>query len=100
MNKEDVFKLIQELNEKKTETICIEAKTANHGKPEKYYDTVSSFANTMGGTILFGVEEKKTKSKTIFIPVGVYDVNDLQKNITNLCSTDFEPIIRHILCNR
>ncbi len=94
MNKEDVFKLIQELNEKKTETICIEAKTANHGKPEKYYDTVSSFANTMGGTILFGVEEKKTKSKTIFIPVGVYDVNDLQKNITNLCSTDFEPIIR------
>lgn len=94
MNKEDVLKLIQELNEKQTETICIEAKTANQGKPEKYYDTVSSFSNTLGGTILFGVEEKKTKSKTIFVPVGVYDVNDLQKNITNLCSTDFEPIVR------
>jgi len=94
MNKEDVLKLIQELNEKQTETICIEAKTANQGKPEKYYDTISSFANTMGGVILFGVEEIKRKNKTIFEAVGVYDANNLQKNITNLCSTEFDPIIR------
>ena len=94
MNKEDVLKLIQELNKKQTETICIEAKTANRGKPERYYDTVSSFANTMGGVILFGVEEIKHKNKTTFEVVGVYDANDLQKNITNLCSTEFEPIIR------
>lgn len=94
MNKEDVLGMIQELNEKESETISIEAKTANAGKPEKYYDTVSSFANTIGGTILFGVEEKKIKNKSIFTPVGVYDVNALQKNITNLCSTEFEPIIR------
>ena len=59
MNKDEVLKLIQELNEKQTETICIEAKTANKGKPEKYYDTVSSFSNTIGGVILLGVEEKK-----------------------------------------
>lgn len=61
MNKEDVLGMIQELNEKESETIIIEAKTANAGKPEKYYDTVSSFANIIGGTILFGVEEKKDK---------------------------------------
>ena len=48
VSKDDVLKLIQELNEKQTETICIEAKTARQGKPEKYYDTVSSFSNTMG----------------------------------------------------
>ena len=94
MDKERVLELIQELNEKQTETICIEAKTANKGKPEKYYDTVSSFSNTMGGTILFGVEETKIKNKTVFIPVGVYDVSDLQRHITNLCSTEFEPIVR------
>lgn len=94
MNKEEVFKLIQELNEKQTETICIEAKTANKGKPEKYYDTISSFANTMGWVILFGIEETKNKNKAIFEVVGVYDANDLQKNITNLCSAEFEPIIR------
>lgn len=47
-----------------------------------------------GGVILFGVEEIKIKNKTIFKPVGVYNANDLQKNITNLCSTEFEPVIR------
>ena len=47
-----------------------------------------------GGVILFGVEEIKIKNKTIFKPVGVYDANGLQKNITNLCSTEFEPVIR------
>ena len=46
LNKEDVLKLIQELNDKQTETICIETKTANQGKPEKYYDTISSFVKT------------------------------------------------------
>jgi ATP-dependent DNA helicase RecG len=94
MNKENVLEMIQELNEKQTETICIETKTANAGKPEKYYDTISSFSNTIGGVILFGVEEKKHKNKTTFEVVGVYDANDLQKNITNLCSTEFEPVIR------
>ena len=84
MNKDEVLKLIQELNEKQTETICIEAKTSNKGKPEKYYDTVSSFSNTIGGVIIFGVEEKKIKNRSIFTPTGVYDVNDLQKNISNL----------------
>lgn len=94
MNKEEILDLIRELNEKQNETICIETKTANAGKPEKYYDTISSFSNTMGGVILFGVEEKKHKNKTTFEVVGVYDANDLQKNITNLCSTEFEPVVR------
>ena len=48
----------------------------------------------MGGVILFGVEEKRIKNKTIFGIAGVYNANDLQKHITNLCSTEFEPIIR------
>ena len=94
MDKKDILKMLQELNEKQSESVCIETKKASQGKPEKYYDTISSFANTMGGVILFGVEEKKRKNKTTFIPVGVYDANNLQKNITNLCSTEFEPTIR------
>ena len=83
MNKEEILELIQELNEKQNETICIETKTASTGKPEKYYDTISSFSNTMGGVILFGVEEKKHKNNTTFEVVGVYDANDLQKKISH-----------------
>jgi ATP-dependent DNA helicase RecG len=79
MDKEKILDIIKELNEKQNESICIETKTANAGKPEKYYDTISSFSNTIGGIILFGVEEKKHKNKTIFEIVGVYDANDLQK---------------------
>lgn len=94
MNKQDILDMIQELNEKQTETLTIESKTARNGKPEKFYDTISSFSNAIGGTILFGIEEKKVKNKTSFIPVGVYDVNELQKNITNICSTEFEPVVR------
>lgn len=65
MDKEEILKLLQELNEKQNETICIETKTANAGKPEKYYDTISSFSNTMGGIILFGVEEKNIKIRLL-----------------------------------
>ena len=94
MNEKDILAMLCELNERQTETISLETKSANKGKPEKYYDTISSFANTYGGVILFGVEEIKYKNKTRFEIVGVYDVNDLQKNITNLCSNEFEPVIR------
>ena len=76
MTREEVFKLIQELNDKQSETISIEAKTAYQGKPEKYYDTISSFANTIGGVILFGVKEIKRKNKNkgvkSYIESGLY----------------------------
>lgn len=94
MNKNDVLKLLTELNNKQTETLSIECKSASKGKPEKFYDTISSFSNTIGGVILFGVEEMKEKNITHFEPVGVYDVNDLQKYITNLCAESFEPVVR------
>lgn len=94
MVKEDILELIEELNKKQSETISIEAKSAKSGVPERYYDTISSFSNTLGGVILFGVEEIKKKGKTVFEVVGVDDVNELQKNITNLCSKEFEPVIR------
>lgn len=35
MDKKDVLKMLQELNEKQAETICIETKKASQGKPEK-----------------------------------------------------------------
>ncbi len=89
MFKDEVITAIEDLRKYNAETDRIEAKTAALGFPKKCYDTISSFSNKYGGIIIFGLDEKN-KFKT----EGVYDVNDLQKQITNLCSDSMEPIVR------
>ncbi len=89
MDKDEVLKAIDILRRYNTETDMIEAKTALLGFPKKCYDTFSSFSNRYGGIIIFGLNESEN-----FKTEGVYDVNDLQKQITNLCSDVMEPVIR------
>ena len=78
--KEEAIKAIEFLQKYKTETDQIEAKTALIDCPSKLYDTISAFSNKNGGIILFGINEKEGFSVN-----GVYDANDLQTKITNLC---------------
>ena len=89
MNKEDVIKAIKEIRSFNSETSQIEVKSALKGFPKKCYDTFSSFANTDGGTIIFGLDEKN-KFKT----EGVYDINDLQKKVSSLCSDALDPSLK------
>ena len=89
MEKSQVIEAINYLRKYKTETDRIEAKTANGGFPKKCYDTISSFSNKYGGMIIFGINEEKG-----FTTEGVYDVKDLQKQISNLCTDSMEPAIR------
>lgn len=44
------------------ERITLECKKAENSLPKSVWETYSSFANTVGGTILFGIEEN-TKAK-------------------------------------
>lgn len=89
MNYNDVIKQIEYVLKFKTETSRIETKSAKDGFPKKCYDTISAFANKNGGIIIFGIDEENDFSLN-----DVYDINDLQKQITSLCSDAFEPIIR------
>ena len=89
MNKKEIIEAIKYMQEYQTETDRIEAKTAEKGCPQKCYDTISAFANKRGGIIIFGLNDHN-----IFIEQDVYDVNDLQKQITALCTTSLEPKIR------
>ena len=89
MEKIEVIKAIEYLRKYKTETDRIEAKSANGGFPKKCYDTFSSFSNKYGGMIIFGINEENN-----FSTEGVYDVKDLQKQISNLCTDSMEPSIR------
>ena len=89
MLKEDIENAIRYLRKYKTETDKIEVKSARNGFPKTCYDTLSSFSNKDGGLIIFGIDEEAG-----FEICGVYDVNDLQKQIFNLCATCMEPSLR------
>ncbi len=89
MKKEEVISAILYLQKYKTETDKVEAKSAVSGCPSKLYDTISAFSNKDGGLIIFGINEEND-----FSVDGVYDANDLQNKITNLCSQSMEPVVR------
>ena len=89
MVEKEVINAIKYMQKYQTETDKIEAKTAEKGCPQKCYDTISAFANKYGGIIIFGINEHNN-----FKEQDVYDVNDLQKQITALCTTSLEPKIR------
>ena len=89
MTETEVIDAIKYMQEYQTETDKLEAKTAEKGCPQKCYDTISAFANKYGGIIIFGINEHNN-----FVEQDVYDVNDLQKQITALCTTSLEPKIR------
>lgn len=89
MTEQEVIDAIKYMQKYQTETDKIEAKTAEKDFPKKCYDTISAFANKSGGIIIFGINENNN-----FIEQDVYDVNDLQKQITALCTNSLEPKIR------
>ena len=94
MEKNEVINAIEYLKKYKTETNKLEVKSAKLGFPKKCYDTFSSFSNKHGGIIIFGISEEND-----FNIEGVYDLNDLQKQIVSICSDSMEPKIRpDIIC--
>lgn len=88
MLREELVELANEIIKSKAETQNIEVKAAQGGCPKRLYDTLSSFSNQDGGGILlFGIDEKQG-----FIPVGVYDLQDLQKKVTEQCNQMVPPV--------
>lgn len=88
---QELIQLVERIMRLKAEGQTIEVKAANKGCPQRLYDTLSSFSNQdAGGTIVFGIDEKQD-----FAPVGVYDLQDLQKNVTEQCN-QMEPPVRAV----
>ena len=88
MLSKELIELIQQIQIKGSEDNQIEIKKALGGCP-KIYDTLSSFSNQSGGgIIIFGVDQDND-----FDLCGVYDADDLQKNIVSMCK-QMTPIVR------
>ena len=89
MQEQEIIDAIKYMQKYQTETDKLEAKRAEVDFPKRCYDTISAFANKYGGIIIFGINEDNK-----FIEQDVYDVNDLQKQITALCTNSMDPKLR------
>ncbi|WP_288945085.1 ATP-binding protein [uncultured Megasphaera sp.] len=88
---ENLKELVNEIINQKTEKQDIELKAAEKGCPSRLYDTLSSFSNQdAGGILIFGIDETQN-----FKIVGVYDLQDLQKKVTEQC-LQMEPPVRAV----
>lgn len=88
---EELIDLANATMKQKAEGQMLEVKAAHVDCPKRLYDTLSSFSNQdTGGVILFGLNEQ-----TGFDPVGVYDLQDLQKKVTEQCN-QMEPPVRAV----
>ncbi len=68
------------------ERITLECKKAEGGLPKSIWETYSSFANTLGGTILLGIEEdpKAKDPSARFYAGGVPDVQRTLRDFWNI----------------
>ena len=88
---EDLLELVNATVHQKTEGQTLEVKAAHEGCPKGLYDTLSSFSNQdSGGVLLFGLDEEQG-----FQVVDVYDLQDLQKTVTEKCN-QMEPPVRAV----
>ena len=86
MLQSELIELVKFVQKTRSESNSLEIKSAREGCP-KIYDTLSSFSNQSGGTIVFGIDE------TDFSVCGVYDAADIQKKIMEQ-SIQMEPEVR------
>ncbi len=89
MQPAELVALVNDIHSKKTESQTLELKAAEKGCPTRLFDTLSSFSNQDdGGIIIFGIDERDD-----FAITGVYDPQDLQKQVTEQCK-QMEPSVR------
>lgn len=85
----EVDHLASLIQQGQAEAQMIEVNAAREGCPTKLYATLSAFSNQdSGGILVFGLDEAAQ-----FEAVGVYDLQDLQKRVTEQCN-QMEPPVR------
>ena len=90
MTREELFEFITEVQWHQSELDDVEVKSALGGTPKRLFEPLSAFANRPGGgVILFGLDEKQG-----FEIVGVGNADQLQREISDLSSSEMEPLLR------
>ncbi len=88
---DELIELVDLIQKQKAEAQTVEVKAAHDGCPKRLYDTLSSFSNQdNGGILVFGLDERAG-----FQAVGVYDLQDLQRRVSEQCN-QMEPPVRAV----
>ena len=65
------------------EGLYFEAKPASKGVPDDFWETYSSFANTFGGTVVFGVSEVEGHLEVTGVTDPENTIKTLWDNLNN-----------------
>jgi len=84
----ELLSLVAGLQAHGCEADDLEVKTAKGGTPRRLDASLSAFANTRGGILLFGLDERRG-----FKAVGVQNAQALQKDLAELAQSQMEPAV-------
>ena len=88
MENNEIRELIENIHSRKYESRNIELKSGKEVNPRRFYDTLSSFSNTAGGIIIFGIDEKNDYEIS-----GLKNINAMQRIVQEV-SKEMEPVVR------
>lgn len=92
MTDDELEEIIENLRVLGSDVSDVEAKRSEQKLPKSVRETLSAFANTVGGVIILGLNEKQN-----FEAVGVSDPAKLSADIASLCSEEMEPPLRPLI---
>lgn len=85
----DLELLVTSLRTHGTDNLDVEAKASTPALPKSVRETLSSFSNESGGTLLLGLAEEQE-----FAAVGVDDPKKVRDDLASLCADGMEPPVR------
>ena len=88
MDAEFLAEILEELRRAHSDTQRIEVKRASGGFPRRLHDSVSAFANTDGGLIILGIDERRN-----FAVSGIGDPSPTMDAMATVCE-QMDPQIR------
>lgn len=94
MHDDELPVLVEDLRRYGGDLAEVEVKRARDKLPKSTHETLSAFANTKGGVLILGLDEKSG-----FRAVGVSDAAKLVADLGSWCS-EFEPPIRAVITTR
>lgn len=89
---DEVAEIVENLRIWGSDGSDVEAKRAATQLPRSLRETLSAFANTVGGVVVLGLDESAG-----FAAVGVRDASRTAADLASWCSTEMEPPLRPLI---